>query len=239
MATSRPVGIKEEQQPNGSRLSSRSLTDLAVEAIRSKILSGEFAPGQRLVEERLTELLGISRPPLREGMRLLQQEGLIVTLPRRGSTVAALDEDDVHEILTLRSGLEHMAIDLAMPVEDKSRLRSCWEALEAMESSAAREDRAQLVRDGYAFHASIVALAGHRRLNNMYASVQQQVMLCMARNLRVREHHYEDLQQHVARHRYLLELIEKGDPQAVLAELAVHGERSFTLPAEEVPKTAP
>jgi DNA-binding FadR family transcriptional regulator len=52
-------------------------------------------------------------------------------------------------------------------------------------------------------------------------------MLCMARNLYTREHDYEDLPTHVARHRHLLEVIEAGDPDAVLAELAVHGERSF------------
>jgi DNA-binding GntR family transcriptional regulator len=89
-----------------------------------------------------------------------------------------------------------------------------------------------LARSGYAFHASIVALAGHRRLEASYASVQQQLLLCMARNLYVREHYHESLVDHVGRHRHLLELIEAGDPQAVLAELAVHGERSFLeLPA--------
>jgi DNA-binding GntR family transcriptional regulator len=83
------------------------------------------------------------------------------------------------------------------------------------------------VENAYAFHASIVGLAGHRRLDDSYAAVHQQLMLCMARNLYTREHEYEDLVSHVARHRYLLELIEAGDPDAVLAELAVHGERSF------------
>jgi hypothetical protein len=61
----------------------------------------------------------------------------------------------------------------------------------------------------------------------MYRSVQQQMLLCMSRNLGARERHYENLVEHVGRHRYLLDLIEAGDPQAVLAELAVHGERSF------------
>jgi DNA-binding GntR family transcriptional regulator len=83
------------------------------------------------------------------------------------------------------------------------------------------------VKDGYAFHASIVALAGHRRLSDMYRSVQQQLLLCTGRNLGTRERCHESLADHVRRHRHLLELIEAGDPQAVLAELAVHGERSF------------
>jgi hypothetical protein len=64
-------------------------------------------------------------------------------------------------------------------------------------------------------------------LSEIYRSVQQQMLLCMSRNLDARERHYENLVEHVQRHRHLLELIEAGDRQAVLAELAVHGERSF------------
>jgi DNA-binding GntR family transcriptional regulator len=211
----------------GERINPPSLVALAAESIRKMILSGAFAPGERLIEERLTEHLGISRPPLREALRLLQNDGLVVTRPRYGSTVATLTDQDVFEILTLRTGLEKMAVELGVPVQDRARLAACHAALERMERNARDEDRGSLVENGYAFHASIVALAGHRRLSDIYRSVQQQMLLCMSRNLDARERYYESLVEHVARHRYLLELIEAGDPAAVLAELAVHGERSF------------
>ena len=71
------------------RLHAPSLVLLAAEAIRKMILAGEYAPGDRLLEERLTAELAISRPPLREALRLLENDGLITTLPRRGSGVAA------------------------------------------------------------------------------------------------------------------------------------------------------
>jgi DNA-binding GntR family transcriptional regulator len=224
-AESRPAGPRSSR--GGERIDPPSLVALAAESIRKMILSGRFAPGERLIEERLTEQLGISRPPLREALRLLQNDGLVETRPRYGSTVATLTDQDVFEILTLRSGLERMAVELGVPVQDRERLVACHEALERMEHDARIEDRGSLVEHGYAFHASIVALAGHRRLSEMYRSVQQQLLLCMSRNLGTRERHYETLVEHVARHRHLLELIEAGDPQAVLAELAVHGERSF------------
>lgn len=210
-----------------TRLDPPSLVEMAAESIRSKILSGELTPGERLVEERLTAELGISRPPLREAMRLLQYEGLIETRPRHGSRVATLTDQDMFEILTLRSGLERLAIELGVPVQAPERLEACHQALQQMERNARDEDRAALVKSGYAFHASIVALAGHGRLNEIYRSVQRQLLVCMARNLYVRERYHEDLVHHVARHRHLYELIESGDPKAVLAELAVHGERSF------------
>lgn len=212
----------------GQQLRSPSLVQLAADAIRRMILAGELTEGERLIEDRLTEQLGISRPPLREALRVLEQEGLIVTRPRRGSMVATLTDQDVFEILTLRTALERLAIELGVPVRDPGRFKNAQEALLEMETCAAAEDRGSLVQAGYRFHSALVALAGHRRLIEAYASVQQQLLLCMARNLYAREHYYEDLNEHVARHRKLLDLVEAGDPAAVLAELAVHGERSFS-----------
>ena len=91
------------------------------------------------------------------------------------------------------------------------------------ESTAAR-----LVQAGYAFHSALIRIARHRRLEGSYESLQQQqLLLCMSRNLIARERFYEDLDEHVQRHRHLLELVESGDVDAALAGLDVHGERSF------------
>jgi DNA-binding GntR family transcriptional regulator len=212
---------------SGGRLESPSLVILAFNAIRKKILAGELSPGERLIEERLTDELAISRPPLREAMRLLENDGLIITRPRRGSFVATLTAEDVYEILTLRSTLERMAFELGIPVKDPSVLQPARDALEEMTRCATEEDRGALVQAGYAFHSALVKIARHGRLEEIYASVQQQLLLCMSRNLIARERFYEDLHEHVARHRHLLELVESGDAAAALAELAVHGERSF------------
>lgn len=212
----------------GHHLDPPSLVQLAAGAIRDMILSGELGPGERLRELALTERLGISRPPLREALRLLQQEGLIVVQPRRGATVVTLTDRDVHEILTLRSGLERTAVELGVPVRDLRRLEPCRAALGRMEQAARARDRDTLRESGYAFHAAIVGLAGHRRIDEIYASLHRQLLLCVARDLHVRERHDEDLDAHVARHRQLLALVEAGDPEAVVAELAAHGERSFT-----------
>jgi DNA-binding GntR family transcriptional regulator len=96
-----------------------------------------------------------------------------------------------------------------------------------MERCARDEDRGSLVQAGYAFHSALIHIAGNSLLESIYASVQQRILFCMARNLIARERFYEGLNEHVARHRHLLELVEQGDPVAALAELAVHGERSF------------
>jgi DNA-binding GntR family transcriptional regulator len=231
-----------ESTDGDSRLQSPSLVALAVSAIRNRILAGEYQPGERLHEERLTRELDISRPPLREALRLLENEGLVFTRPRRGSFVATLTDRDVYEILTLRSALERTAFELGIPVRDPSLLDPAREALAEMERFARLEDRGALVQAGYAFHSRLIRIAEHRRLEEIYASVQQQVLLCMSRNLIARERFHESLEKHAARHRHLLELVESGDAKAALAELAAHGERSFDatvvrrhgLPADEV-----
>jgi DNA-binding GntR family transcriptional regulator len=209
-------------------LTPQSLPEMAAEEIRKMILTGELQPSERLREERLTEILGISRPPLREASLLLQQEGLVVRTPRRGAAVISLLKEDVYEILLLRTALERLAVEHGIPVREPKRLQRCRDALAAMQESAEAGNRAELVERGYVFHASIVALAGLRRVDEIYRSLHSQLLICMGMNLYAREHYYEDLAEHVRRHKVLLDVIEKGDPQAVLAEFAAHGERSFT-----------
>lgn len=203
----------------------KSLTDHAVTVIRGMILSGELSEGERLIEQQLTDLLGISRPPLREAMRILEAEGFIVTEARRGSRVVSLTEQDVFEVLTLRAALERLAVEIGIPVRDGSRLQTLRDAQARMEAAAAAADRSGLVEAGYAFHAALVALAGHTRLNEAYESVHMQVMLCMARNLISRDID-EDLDNSARKHRILVEAVERGDPRAVLAELEKHGQRA-------------
>jgi DNA-binding GntR family transcriptional regulator len=201
---------------------------MAAEEMRRMILSGELQPAERLLEERMTEVLGISRPPLREAIQILQNEGLVVRSPRRGATVIALSQDDVQEILLLRSSMEQLAVRHGVPLHDPERLERCRAALDGMRACAVAGDRAQLVERGYAFHAAIIGLAGLRRVTEIYESLHRQLLICMAMNLYAREHFYEDLTEHVERHQELLELIESGDTDAVLRALAEHGERSFT-----------
>jgi DNA-binding GntR family transcriptional regulator len=226
----RDAAVAETEDVGGvtpERLDPPGLVQLAANSIRKMILSSTLRPGDRLVEERLAEQLGISRPPLREAIRLLQQEGLVTVLPRRGAQVAKISTQDVFEIFTLRSALERMAIELGVPVTDQRRLQRCRDALDAMAESARRKDRPSLIENAFEFHMAIVALAGHRRLEDIYRTLYMQMILCMAMNLHVREEFYEDLDRHVERHRNLLSLIESGDRDGALAELAEHGETSF------------
>lgn len=205
-----------------------SMAELATSALRGMILSGELAPGERLVETKLTEVLGVSRPPLREALQTLGYEGLVDAHPRRGAFVRSLTRHDVYEIVTLREELEAFAVRLGVPVRDERRLVACREALAAFADAGRSGDEGLFTQRKYDFHLSIVAVAGHRRLTETYRSLSLQMQLCMALNRSARRDR-ENLIQNVERHRELLEIVEAGDPDAVLEALAGHGHGSFLV----------
>ncbi|QUH02830.1 GntR family transcriptional regulator [Saccharopolyspora erythraea] len=203
-----------------------SLVDLAAATLRRMIVGGELLCGQRIVENRLTRELGISRPPLREALRTLEREGLVRQVPRKGVIVTPLTLHDIYEIFTLRAEFERLAVRLGVPVRDQARLRRCSEALRAMGEAADAGDEPRYAECAFEFHVSIVGLSGHRRLEDAYRSLQLQMMLAMALNRRARQP-TETLSEDIARHRQLLEAVDTGDPDTVLRELGSHGDRSF------------
>jgi DNA-binding GntR family transcriptional regulator len=213
--------------PKDRRIQQPSLVRMAAETIREMVLSGELRPGDRLVEERLTEELGISRPPLREALRLLEQEGLLLSMPRRGVIVTPLSAQDVYEIFTLRTTYERMAIELGVPCKDPELLARCHRAVNAMVQAAKAEDRAQFVRSSFEFHVSVVGLARHRRLEDAYRGLSLQLHIYIAANTRAREERNESLDENIERHRRLLAAVERGNREEVLSELANHGDRTF------------
>ncbi|GAA0979215.1 GntR family transcriptional regulator [Nocardiopsis tropica] len=204
-----------------------SMVELAARSIRRMILAGELLPGERVVENRLTQQLNISRPPLREALRRLEHEGLVRQSPHRGAVVTPLTLHDVYEIMTLRHQLENMAIDLGIPVVEPRRLERCWEALRRMEAAADARDEAELSEQKFEFHTAVVGLSGHQRLEETYRSLQLQMKLCMVLNRHARAHRNETATANVLRHRRLLRVIEEGDPDAVRAEMARHGDQTF------------
>jgi DNA-binding GntR family transcriptional regulator len=204
------------------------MTQLAAQALRSMILSGELRPGDRVIENRLTHELGVSRPPLREAMAVLEQEGLLVLEPRRGAIVTPLTLHDVYEIFTLRAELERLAVELGVPTRSERRLERCRQAMRDLEEAAENQDPGAVTERGFAFHLAVVGLAGHRRLEDSYRSLALQMSLCMAMNRRARRG-LESLRGDAARHRHILDLVEAGDTEGVKHALVHHGHRTFLV----------
>ncbi|MBX7455115.1 GntR family transcriptional regulator [Mycolicibacterium sp. 3033] len=201
-----------------------TLVEVAGHRLRDAILSGQLAPGQKILEEQLCADLGISRAPLREALRLLAQQGLVEHLPRRGSRVTEWSPGDILQLFELRFVLERHAIENALPLTDPGRqLEPVRDALEGMVSAEDALDRDDAHR---AFHAAVVTLADNRQLDIALAPILLKLQLPMAKNLRA-EAHYAHAADGVERHRAILAALESNDAAVVVAALREHGHLDY------------
>jgi DNA-binding GntR family transcriptional regulator len=205
----------------------KSLVEALAEELRRRIIEGTYAPGERIPEERVTTELGVSRPPVREAMRLLQQEGLLTAIPRRGVIVTPLTADDVREIYAVRHALERLAVELAVPIKDRDQLVPLWNAVDDMDRAARTGRGSDLPVLNLRFHQALARLPGNKRLANAYDELAGQLQMCMAINLRFRERLLGDAKESVERHAHLVRLLEAGDASVVIGALDDHGDRSF------------
>ena len=109
------------------------LRDVVFNTLREAILKGELKPGERLMELQLASKLGVSRTPIREAIRMLQQEGLAVTIPRRGAEVAKMTEKNMEDVLQIREALEILAVQLACEKVTEQQVLKLEEAVEEFE----------------------------------------------------------------------------------------------------------
>lgn len=206
-------------------------TSRVADAVRRRITSGVLAPGSRVTESRLATELGVSRTPLREALRILEQEGLLRSEPNRGVTVTELTAQDVYEIATLRRTLEETAVRIGVPVAVPERMGRLERAFERMLADARAGDEDSAAEDSYAFHLAVIGLAGHARLEKAYSSLALQLAMHLNRRARAAT---ESLLDRTERHRPVLDAVRAGDPDAVIAALGDEP-RSARSPASARP----
>lgn len=151
------------------------LRDVVFQTLRQAIVTGEFSPGERLMEIKLANKLGVSRTPVREAIRMLELEGLVVMIPRRGAEVARITEKDLRDALEVRTAIEELSVELAcarIDEEGKEKLkRACMEFKEAIDTK-----HVQNIVDGdVKFHDVIFELTQNERLINLAHNLREQV----------------------------------------------------------------
>ncbi|NLU82467.1 GntR family transcriptional regulator [Rhodococcus sp. HNM0569] len=204
-----------------------SLVSLAVSSIEQMIVAGTLAPGQRITEPRLADELGISRPPLREALRVLASHGLVEQTPRRGYRVVELTEDDLDEIFSFRHVLEAYACELLVTDFDSARLAPLIAAREGMRAAAERADASAFAHANRSFHLALVQSTGHRRLTIAYERLLRQMQVSMAGDIHGEAEAVGDLDAAFARHDALLEALATGDRALVRRAHAHHGRRPY------------
>jgi len=155
---------------------SRELWEGVAGVLRNAISLGGIGPGTRLVEDDLAEQFGVSRGPVRDALRELGREGLVVVLPRRGAVVSSPTFSDVREIHQVREILEIGAAKMAMETASLEDLRRLEEHIQAIEAAAFKDFAARLDAD-MAFHRALVGLPGNRRLASAYEQMLAQTPL--------------------------------------------------------------
>lgn len=197
----------------------RTLSDDVAKIIRKMILNGELKPGGWINQAQLAEKFNISRGPIREALKLLQNEGLIKHETNKGTFVATLSEQDAFEIYTLRALIEGEAAQLALPHltdRDLSELESyIAEFSEAMNN----HDIEQQVQCDILFHGKIVAASKHNRLISIHNHLDTQVgvmYLTIANQVPMR------VEQVVQNHRILLDALRTRDKEKIQKEFSNH-----------------
>ena len=151
------------------------LRDVVFQTLRQAILRGELEPGERLMEIHLADRLGVSRTPIREAIRKLELEGLVVMIPRRGAIVASITEKDLKDVLEVRRTLEVMAAEIACDRITPELLDELAEAGEEFRKLKDSDDYTSLAAADVKFHDIIYAATDNQRLISILNNLREQM----------------------------------------------------------------
>lgn len=153
------------------------LRDVVFNTLRSAILRGELEPGERLMEIALANKLGVSRTPIREAIRKLELEGLVVMIPRKGAEVSCITEKDLRDVLEVRSALEKLAIELACERITRQQLEDLKEkcCIFRKAISVSDIDITELAQKDVDFHDVIFNATGNNRLIQLLGNLREQM----------------------------------------------------------------
>ena len=172
-------GESELRNPDLGSLSAiperKPLGHYVFENLKQAIVRGNFSPGNRLVESRIAEAMGISRTPVREAIHKLEREGLIKKLPQGGFYVLNLSREEVEETFGIRSVLESYAARLAAIKHQKEELEPLEEKIEEFQYFLNRGEMGALLQINTEFHALLYAMSRSPRLIKMINDLQDQI----------------------------------------------------------------
>lgn len=151
------------------------LRDVVFNTLRQAILKGELEPGERLMEIQLADRLGVSRTPIREAIRKLELEGLVLMIPRKGAEVAKISEKSLRDVLEVRRSLEELAIELACQRMTEEEIQELQEAQEAFRKAVASGDAMNIAETDEHYHDIIYDGTGNSRLVQILNNLREQM----------------------------------------------------------------
>ena len=177
------------------------LRDVVFNTLRQAILRGELKPGERLMEIALSQRLGVSRTPVREAIRMLEQEGLVIMIPRKGAQVAEISEKDLKDVLEVRLGLEELE-------------RAVKEFDEAMKE----DDLGVLAAADVKVHEVIYGSTHNKRLVQIISNIREQMYRYRVEYLKDVESRKTLVEEHYAVYRAL----KARNQQQAVKDICIH-----------------
>ena len=185
------------------------LRDVVFNTLREAILKGELKPGERLMELQLASKLGVSRTPIREAIRMLEQEGLAVTMPRKGAEVAKMTLKDMEDVLEVREALDELAAKIACKKISDEQLANLKTIKDEFKRSMDSGDVKKIAEEDVKFHDAIYEATNNAKLVSMMNNIREQMYRYRVEYLK--EEQTRNLL--VSEHEELVKAIREGDVQ--------------------------
>lgn len=194
------------------------LRDVVFNTLREAILKGDLKPGERLMEIQLASKLGVSRTPIREAIRMLEQEGLAITIPRRGAEVAKMTLKDMEDVLEIREALDELAAQIACTKMSDEQMDKLKECAKKFEESTKTGDVKQIAYADVEFHDVIYEATNNPKLVNLLSNLREQIYRYRVEYIKNKKNHPILIQEH----QEIVDAIMAHDKEAVTAAMQVH-----------------
>ena len=172
------------------------LRDVVFNTLRQAILRGELKPGERLMEIQLANKLGVSRTPIREAIRKLELEGLVLMIPRKGAEVAEITEKNMRDVLEVRKALEELAVQLACEKITDEEIEEMKKAAEEFKMILKSKDITEIAEADVRFHDIIYMATDNQKLIHLLNKLREQMYRYRVEYLKNPDVHEQLTQEH-------------------------------------------
>lgn len=194
------------------------LRDVVFQTLREAILKGDLKPGERLMELQLASKLGVSRTPIREAIRMLEQEGLAVTIPRKGAEVARMTEKNMEDVLQIREALDDLAVQTACDKMTEQQLADLTLAKKNFENAIQAGNLKKIVESDVEFHDIIYEATDNPKLVAMLNNLREQIYRYRVEYLKEKENYPMLIKEHEA----ILDALRQKDREGAVNFMRCH-----------------
>lgn len=206
------------------------LRDVVFNTLRQAILRGELQPGERLLEIHLADKLGVSRTPIREAIRKLELEGLVLMIPRKGAVVAEITEKSLRDVLEVRRALEELAMKLACEKILNEEIEELKVVAKEFEDALKTGDVTVYAEADVKFHDIIYRTTDNQRLIQLLYNLREQMYRYRVEYLK-RDDSHDTL---LAEHQYIIETLEKRNADEAIKAICAHIDNQVTAVADTI-----